>query len=81
MTNEELISKGYQLFKIDEHIHPTKSGTYDVFVNQYWFVTKDRHVLRYKNMSFQTNRDIRVLENLHNIYPNCTIEKIPFIYF
>lgn len=81
MTNDELISKGYQLFNLDDHIKPKHSGHYQIFVDQYWFVTADKQVLKYKNMSFQTNKNIVIVEKMHNLYPSCTIELIPFICF
>ena len=79
-----MISKKHCVYyPIEELSKPRKSGVFEIFVGYYWFVTPDRHVIKYVRYSnsgtFQCNKSKLVLERLQEHYPNCTIEQLPLM--
>lgn len=68
---------------IEELSKPRKSGLCEIFVDYYWFVTPDRHVIKYCRYSdsgtYQCNKNKLILERMLDHYPNCTIEQLPLI--
>lgn len=70
--------KRFEKYALEDLKVPHEGDT--VYLDRYWVVTPDEHVLFARGCSAQCNPNIAVMEHIMPNYPTCRMERVAVAY-